>query len=82
MPDVLVRNVEPALIEYFKARARAHDRSLQNEILNLLTQERERELAERDALFARIDEFRDRLAASGRTFSDSGDLIREDRDSR
>jgi plasmid stability protein len=76
MAQVLVRNLEPEVVERQKARARVHGRSLQAEVVDILnaaakqmTMEEARELALA---------YQRRLA--GRTFCESADLIREDRE--
>jgi len=66
------------MLEALKRRAAANRRSLQQELLWLLeitaADETDRETAIRAA-----DAIRERLARSGRVFSDSTELIREDR---
>jgi len=76
MAQVLVRDLDADVVERLKDRARRHDRSLQKEAKAILedaasryTMEEAREAANR---------VRRRLA--GRTFSDSAELIREDRE--
>ena len=78
MPDVLVRNVPESVLEALKQQAAQHRRSLQQELVSILeaaaTQGASRQTAV--DLAARI---RARLAESGRLFSDSTELLREDR---
>ena len=76
MAQVLVRDLDADVVERLKDRASRHGRSLQKEAKAILedaasryTMEEAREAAER---------IRRRLA--GRTFSDSAELIREDRE--
>lgn len=76
--DVLIRNVPESVLEELKRRAKQRRRSLQQELLRVL----EDAAAEvprpaPDELAATI---RARLAQSGRTFGDSAELIREDRE--
>jgi hypothetical protein len=59
-----------------KKRAREHRRSLQSEMKIIL----EGTVPDYEAVWKRIERFRKRLEQSGGTFSDSADLIREDRD--
>jgi antitoxin FitA len=59
-----------------KKRAREHRRSLQSEVKIIL----EETVPEYEAVWKRIERFRKRLEQSGRTFSDSADLIRDGRD--
>ena len=77
MPNVLVRDISLETLSALKTRARKHRRSLQQELAALLE-----EAAQQDAqpwpdeIAAAI---RARLAQTGRVFTDSADLIREDR---
>jgi len=75
MAQILVRNLDPDVVERLKSRARANGRSLQAEVKMILEQGAKvldmrtaRELA--DAI----------RKGFGRTFDDSAELIREDRD--
>ena len=77
MADVLVRNVPDAVLEGLKRRAAERRRSLQGELLEIL-EAAARPSREEHAQFAA--EMRERLARTGRSFSNSVDLIREDRD--
>ena len=75
MAQLLVRDLEPEVIERLKSRARQHGRSLQGEVKSILeaaaplSMDEARHIAER---------WQQRLA--GRISGDSADLIREDRD--
>lgn len=75
MAQVLVRDLDPAVLEHLKSRARRHGRSLQGELKVIL---------ESAALFsvdeARATSERWRRRLEGRMTSDSSDLLREDRD--
>lgn len=75
MPQLLIRNLEPETIERLKARAKRHNRSLQGEAKSILEESAKVSMTEARAL---ADKWHKRLA--GRKFSDSADLIREDRD--
>lgn len=81
MPDLLVRSVPDRVVQFYRDRAKAHRRSMQQELLETLS--RELDAAERRRRFVeetdRIREaiFRDR---GGRLFTDSVELIREDRE--
>lgn len=85
MPDVLVRSVPDEVLEYYREEAKAHGRSMQQELLESLksrAQESNRLERRRQAIEAadriRLAILRDR---GGRPFTtDSVDLIREDRD--
>ena len=74
MSQVLVREVEPAIIEKLKQRAQRHGRSLEAELRLILRQAAGVEME------AALQELR-RLQAdfAGQSFSDSTELLREDR---
>lgn len=77
MPDVLIRDLDPAVLDELKASAKENGRSLQAEIHEVL----------RDAARFRAAGTRELATAwhrrlTGRRFSDSAKLIREDRDRR
>jgi antitoxin FitA len=76
MGQILVRNLEDAVIERLKARALKADKSLEQTVRDILAEaakpNREEILAEMDRLRAQI----------GPVTLDATDLIREDRDSR
>ncbi len=75
MPQVLVRDVEPAVLNRLKERAQRNGRSLQSELRLILRQ------ASGVDVDAALEDLR-RIQAdfAGRTFSDSTDLLREDRE--
>ena len=75
MPDLLVRNLEPETVDGLKARAKRRGRSLQAELRDILTDAAEDRRAK---AIAAMKEIQARFA--GRRFSDSAELIREDRD--
>jgi len=75
MADVLVRNVPQRVLSRLKKRAAAHGRSLQAELQQLLTDGAGPDLSKVRRLAAKM-----RRDLSGRTHSDSADLVREDRD--
>ena len=76
MAQVLVRQLADKVVVRLKRRAKEHGRSLQSEMKTIL----EEAVPDYEAAWKRIEGFRKRLRKSGRTFSDSADLIREDRD--
>jgi len=75
MAQILVRDLDPELIERLESQARRHGRSLQGEVKAILeaaasySMEEARQVAE---------QWRQRLA--GQMVSESADLIREDRE--
>ena len=77
MPNVLMRNVDAAVLKDLKGAAHAHGRSLQAEIHEVLRHASSRSLVKTQRLSAR---WLKRLGTS--PHSDSTTLIREDRDRR
>ena len=77
MPNLLVRHLDDDVLKQLKAAAKAHGRSLQAEIHEVLRHASARRLAETRRLSAH---WLKRLRGS--TKSDSAALIREDRDTR
>jgi antitoxin FitA len=75
MAQVLVRELEDEVVERLKQRARRSGRSLEAE-LRLILQQAAVEWS--PDVMAEVERIRARFA--GRTFSDSAELIREDRD--
>ena len=81
MPDMLVRNIKPETMAYWKRKAAAKGRTVQDEVRELMDAQQAGEVKKREE-FARIAaEWRDRLRATGRDFGDSTADTREDRDS-
>ncbi|MGA2705205.1 MAG: hypothetical protein ABSH35_29465 [Isosphaeraceae bacterium] len=78
MANALVRGLDDQVYERLKARAVGNNRSLEAELREILVAaSKQVSMAEARA---RAAEIRQRL--SGRTHSDSAELIREDRDTR
>ena len=77
MADVLVRSLDDDVLKQLKTAAKAHGRSLQAEIHDVLRKAGARNLAETRRMSAR---WLKRLRSSSE--SDSTVLIREDRDAR
>jgi plasmid stability protein len=77
MADLLVRNLDEDVLNQLKAAAKAHRRSLQAEIHEVLRNASARRLAETRRLSA---QWLKRLRGSAQ--SDSSALIREDRETR
>ncbi len=76
MAQVLVRELSDQVVKRLKKRAKEHGRSLQAEVKTIL----EEAVPDYEQAWKRIATLRDTLTRSGKTFSDSADLIREDRD--
>ena len=76
MAQVLVRQLNEKVVDRLKKRAKEHGRSLQSEVKTIL----EDAVPDYERAWKRIDSLRLRLKRSGRKFSNSADLIREDRE--
>jgi plasmid stability protein len=76
MAQILIRGLPESLVKRLKERAKRNGRSLSGEVRMILA-ESSRPDGKQDAL-AVLDRWRERF--KGRTFSDSAELIREDRD--
>ena len=68
MAQILVRNLDESVVDRLKKRATLNSRSLQSEVKLILEQA------------SRLVADRIRQQFADRSFSDSADLIREDRD--
>jgi plasmid stability protein len=77
MADVTIHEIDPELLERLEARARAFGRSLEEEILAIIRRDVPKHRS-RESLRRAAHASHERLR--GRVFSDSTDLIREDRD--
>ena len=76
MAQLLVRDLDGRVVKRLKSRAARHKRSLQAEAKKIL----EEAVPDYSAAWKRIDRIFNRLKRSGRGFSDSAIVIREDRD--
>jgi len=74
MPNILIRDVSQKTINQLKARAKQHNRSLQGEVKHLV-EETVKTNGEDALLRAR----KIRASFGNKTFSDSSELIRENR---
>jgi plasmid stability protein len=80
MPNILVRNLEPATVEELRARAKRNERSVQAEVKAILEEAtRSRAGAVERAL--RLSREMHEMTV-GRSIPDSADMIRDDRESR
>ncbi len=77
MAQILVRDLEPAVVQRLKDRARRNQRSLEAEVRLILTSAApdQQKLAEAVRVAAEM-----RRKTAGKISGDSADLIREDRD--
>ncbi len=78
MAEILVRDLDKETVERLKKRARDDGRSLQSEVKLILSQAAEAPTVDMERARKMLEEFRKRF--KGRKFSDSVELIREDRD--
>jgi plasmid stability protein len=78
MAQLLVRDLDPAVVARLKDKARQNQRSLQGELKAILEEAAAR--ATRDEALAMIDKWQRKWG--DRVFSDSTQMIREDRDQR
>lgn len=76
MAQLLVRDIDSEIIERLKSRAKQHKRSLQGEAKSIL-EEAARKMTTEEAL-ERARKIRESFG--GKTFSDSAEMIREDRE--
>lgn len=74
MPDILVRDVEETVLQRLKDRARQNGRSLQKELKLLF-----RSITETDSISDEETASEIKESLRGRVFSDSTELLREDR---
>jgi len=75
MPQLLIRNLETETIERLKKQAKRHNRSLQGEVKSILEQSAKMTMEE-----ARERAMKIRESFGKKRFSDSAELIREDRE--
>lgn len=77
MAQILVRNLDEETVKRLKKRARDDGRSLQSEVKHILSQAAYEPTVDMEKARKMLEEFRRRF--KGRKFSDSVELIREDR---
>lgn len=77
MPDVLIRNIDKETLDKLKERAKSNNRSLQEELKDLLEGYAKPDIEETRN---RVNEILTKYKASGKSFPDSGDELSEDRD--
>ena len=78
MAQILVRNLAPETVEKLKENAKRNGRSLQAEAKMILERETPLPKLDHEEALRLCDEIRSRF--EGRKFTDSVELIREDRD--
>lgn len=74
MPSILIRDISQKTIDQLKLRAKQHNRSLQGEVKHLVE-----ETVRSSGATALLRARRIRASFGTKTFSDSADLLREDR---
>jgi plasmid stability protein len=77
MVELVLTEVDDSVLHHLQERATRHGRTPAEEAKAILA---EALGGERPDVWAPVDTIYRRLAASGRTFSDSAELLREDRD--
>ena len=76
MAEIAVHDLGPEILARLQDQAVIHGRTLEAEILVILT-EASRQCP--SGTWAAVDAIRQQLASSGRRFGDSAELVREDR---
>ena len=77
MLELVLTDLNSTVLDHLRDRARRHGRTPTEEAKVILTEALGDKSAES---WAPVDAIYERLAASGRTFTDSVELLREDRD--
>jgi antitoxin FitA len=77
MAELVLPDVDDVVLRHLAQRATRHGRTLVQEAKAVLA---DAVGGEQSDVWESVDEIYQRLAASGRTFTDSADLLREDRD--
>lgn len=76
MADVLIRNIDRETLKKLKERAKSNNRSLQEELKDLVDSYAKPDLEETRN---RVNEILVKYKASGKSFPDSGEELSEDR---
>jgi len=77
MQELVLTDVDEVVLHDLRERATRHGRTPAEEAKTILAAALR---SKRPDVWAPVDAIYQRLAASGRTFTDSADLLREDRD--
>ncbi len=77
MPELVIPDVGEMVLQRLQQRASAHGRTPEAEAKVILQEVLE---PKKPDAWAPVNALRERLALSGRSFSDSADLLREDRE--
>ncbi len=76
MANVLIRDIPDEVVKELKQRAKSRNRPLQQELRELLVETARRPC---ENIAQRAAEIKLKLAGQGRSFTDSAELLREDR---
>jgi antitoxin FitA len=77
MSELVITNVDEVVLHDLRERASRHGRTAAEEAKTILADALR---GNRPQSWAPVDAIYQRLGASGRTFTDSADMVREDRD--
>jgi antitoxin FitA len=77
MAQIFIRNLDDSVVQRLRKRAEAHKRSLQDEVKQILEDAAEIDYTK---AWEAVERFREKMKCSGLTFSDSAELLREDRE--
>ncbi|MFO7848005.1 MAG: hypothetical protein R6V27_15675 [Balneolaceae bacterium] len=77
MADVLIRNIDKDTLKRLKDRAKRNNRSLQEELKELVDSYAKPDV---DETRNRVNDILTKYKASGKSFPDSGEELSEDRD--
>jgi plasmid stability protein len=78
MAQIMVRDLDPKVVNKLKSQAKKNGRSLQAEVKLVLTRQAHEPTVDMETASKILAKFRKRF--KGKKFSDSAELIREDRD--
>ena len=76
MPELIISHLDPTMLAQLNQRASQHGRTLEDEVKSILEQAA---TTPSPTIWSAVDAIREQLAATGRDFSDSAQLVREDR---
>jgi antitoxin FitA len=76
MSELLIPDIDPVKLTLLRQKATEHGRSLEEEAKDILEQAAE---GAASSIWDEVDALRQRLASSGREFSDSAEILHEDR---
>lgn len=77
MPDVLIRNIDKNTLKRLKERAKKNNRSLQEEMKELVELHAKPDI---DETIERVNDILVKYRDSGKSFPDSGEELSEERD--